>query len=341
MSTPIVTVVVPTCNRIAAIQKCVESLVEQTHPAFEVIVVDDGSSDSTADYLASVTETYSSLSFRWFRNDPQAGANAARNRGVAAGRGIYVALLDDDCVAEPTWLERLTAAFEHDRVGAVAGHVVDAQPKGLVDLFFKGSFYVFSPDGVTATRLVGCNMAVRRDVLLRFGLDEDRAAVSADVTVSGRGDETSLFPLISAAGYEQRVAYDAVVVHDHPHTVRSFLRQAYRSGGAHARLSYKYRLRPPTELVPLLLAYLSGPLVWLGRFGWIVPTLFATLFLLGIFYSEISRKQKTIVEAVLVYPLVLIYYHLRLLGSVWQRVRLLWGVDTIDRVDLRRLRRAW
>ncbi|RME38857.1 MAG: glycosyltransferase family 2 protein, partial [Planctomycetota bacterium] len=101
---PFVSVVIPTCNRRAVVQRCIEALARQTYAAFEVIVVDDGSADDTPAYLEEVPRRHPSLSFRWFRNEPQQGANAARNRGVRESRGAIVALLDDDCVPEPTWV---------------------------------------------------------------------------------------------------------------------------------------------------------------------------------------------------------------------------------------------
>lgn len=328
---PPVSVVIPTCNRRAVIEKCLTHLASQDHPNFEVIVVDDGSMDDTPACLASIADLHPALNFRWFRNDPQAGANAARNRGVHESQGTIIAFLDDDCLPEPNWLTQLTAGFVSDQIGALAGSVIDAPPKNLADLFFTGSFHVHSPDGVSATRLVGCNMAVRKDLLLRFGFDEDRATVSADVSVSGRGDESGLFHLIKAAGYEQRVAPAAVVLHDHPHTTRTFLRQAYRSGGALCRLVYKYRLRPPLELLTLAAAYVLMPGIWVGDFGWLAPATFAVVFLGGIFHSERSRKCKTVSKAFLVLPVAVVYYNLRLLGYVVQRFRLQLGLDIIKR----------
>lgn len=317
------------------IEKCVTSLASQTYPQFEVIVVDDGSTDDTADYLAGVADKHPSLEFRWFCNQPQAGANAARNRGVQASRGSYIAFLDDDCVAEPRWLERMMAGFTLERIGALAGTVVDPTPESMVQLFFRGSFYVYSPDGVSATRLVGCNMAIRRDLLLRFGLDEDRARVDSDVSVSGRGDESSLFHLIRAAGYEVRVVREAGVFHDHPHSWYTLVRQAYRSGGAAARLIHKYRLKPPLELLTLATNYALLPTIWISRYAWLPIAAVCLVFLVGLIHSERSRKQKTIREALVVLPTAVVYYHLRLVGYLMQWIRLRLQLDVVDRPTFR------
>ena len=248
------------------------------------------------------------------------------------GRGEFVAFADDDCIAQPDWLERLMGGFVSDRVAAVTGRVDDPTPTNIYELTFKGTHRVYGC--VHATRLVGGNMCVRRRLLDEFVLDEDRAGAAADVNVSGRGDEEGLFLRLRAAGYEQRVVHDAVVLHEHYYTGRTFFRQAYKGGTSSARLGYKYYLRPRVELVPLLLAYLLLPLCWLGAVWLLVPAACAALFLAAITYNELWRKRKTIFETLITFPVLLAYYHARLAGYVVQLLRLYTGREKIERVRL-------
>jgi GT2 family glycosyltransferase len=176
-------------------------------------------------------------------------------------------------------------------------------------------------------------MCVRGDIIRRLMFDEDRAPVNADTSVSGRGDESNLGLYLSAAGYEQRIVREAVVLHDHRYSGRQLFRQAYRSGGAHARLAYKYRRRPPLELVPLFGAYACMPLAIIHGAMWWVSLLCAIIFMGGIYHSERSRKNKTLGEAIRAYPIVLAYYHVRLIGFLVQQLRLWMGIDRIDRVS--------
>ncbi|MHC5004505.1 MAG: glycosyltransferase family 2 protein, partial [Planctomycetota bacterium] len=254
-------VVIPTRNRAAALERCLLSLVRQTQPADEVIVVDDGSTDDTPAMLDRLAERNPGLGLRVLRNDPQRGANPSRNRGVAEATGVIIVFTDDDCEADAGWLAHLTARFADDRVGAVTGRVENVPARNIYELTWKGTQRVHSPDGVRASRLVGCNMAVRRELLLEHGLDEDRAEPSPDVRVSGRGDEEGLSLRLQRAGWEQRFAPEAVVVHDHPHTAGTLLRQAYRGGRAAAKLVYKYRLLPRLDLLPFMLLYATLPLI--------------------------------------------------------------------------------
>lgn len=331
---PLVSVVIPTRNRRDTLARALEALVRQTYEPFEIIVVDDGSTDDTPTLLARFAEQKPGLTFRWLRNDSQRGANPSRNRGVREARGPFVAFVDDDCIAEPEWLERLLAGFLSDRVAAVTGRVDDPEPANIYELTFKGTHRVYGRS--RATRLVAGNMCVRRDLLLECAFDEDRARPCAEVSVSGRGDEEGLFLTLRALGYEQRVVPDAVVFHEHHYSRRTFFRQAYRGGQAAARLGFKYSLPPRIELTPLLLAYLLIPLGFVGAWWWLVPAACAGFFLAAITYNELVRKRKTILETLITFPVLLVYYHLRLAGYVVQYARLLTGVDSLERVNLPR-----
>lgn len=94
-----VSVIIPTFNRGALIKKSVESVLGQSHRDFELIVVDDGSTDETAKVLNAVDG-----SFEVIRQE-NSGVSAARNRGIEAGRGEWFAFLDSDDLWKPAKLE--------------------------------------------------------------------------------------------------------------------------------------------------------------------------------------------------------------------------------------------
>lgn len=110
----LVSVVVPAYNAERTIGATLESALHQTHRETEIIVVDDGSTDGTAGVVAAFGER-----IRYLRQ-PNAGAAAARNTGIAAARGEFVALLDADDLWLPQKLEQQLAYFDaHPEVGAV------------------------------------------------------------------------------------------------------------------------------------------------------------------------------------------------------------------------------
>ena len=103
-----ISVIIPTYNYARFIREAIDSALAQTHAPLEVIVVDDGSTDDTAQVLAE----YGS-SIRAIRQQNQ-GVAAARNTGLAAARGEYVTFLDSDDVWKPLKLERQIARFDAD-----------------------------------------------------------------------------------------------------------------------------------------------------------------------------------------------------------------------------------
>jgi GT2 family glycosyltransferase len=331
-------VIVPTCNRKQQLRRCLDSLSRQTVGRYEVIVVDDASQDGTGQMVREFAAAHRSCQWIWLENPEHQGANPSRNRGIRHARGQWLAFTDDDCVADPDWLERLLVAFDHPNVAAVTGMVENIAPTNLFELALKGTQRVAG--GREATRLVGCNLCLRRGPLLEFLFDEDRAAAAAggshtvDMRVSGRGDEEGLFLKLRAAGYQLRMAPGARVVHGHRYSAGSFFKQAFLGGRSAARLVYKYYLPPRLDLLPFLLGYLTLPVaVWNSAYAWL-PALLLTAGLLAIAYNEWFRKGKTLLETLVTFPLMIAYYHVRLAAYVLESLRLRFSSHNLRRERL-------
>jgi glycosyltransferase involved in cell wall biosynthesis len=99
---PLVSVVMPAFNSEKWIGEAVDSILSQTLRDLELIVVDDASTDSTAEVVLGVQDSRIKL----IRSERNAGSATARNRAIEAARGEFVALMDSDDVALPHWLER-------------------------------------------------------------------------------------------------------------------------------------------------------------------------------------------------------------------------------------------
>src|SRR5205814_3294574 len=91
------TVVIPTFQRKDRLARVLDGLSRQTHPAFEVVVVDDGSTDGTSQYLRETRFPFHVCAI----SQLNAGPAAARNAGVAAAKGDVVLFLDDDVIPAP------------------------------------------------------------------------------------------------------------------------------------------------------------------------------------------------------------------------------------------------
>lgn len=121
---PLVSVVIPTYNRSTFLDHCLHSLGNQSLPpsSFEVIVVDDGSTDDTAD-VCTAFQREAKIRVVYIATDHR-GPAAARNQGIATARAAVVAFIDDDCVAHRLWLEEILRPFSSEVVHGVEGRVV-------------------------------------------------------------------------------------------------------------------------------------------------------------------------------------------------------------------------
>lgn len=124
----LVSVVVPTYNREETISRCIKSVFEQTYRNIEIIVVDDGSTDRTKKEI----NKFDSDRLNYIRHKDNKGANAARNTGIDASNGDYIAFLDSDDQWHPEKVSKQIEVFEQSEsdVGLVYTGVVRRGPNG-------------------------------------------------------------------------------------------------------------------------------------------------------------------------------------------------------------------
>lgn len=108
-TTPLVSVVLATHNRSTLVRRAIESVQAQVYPHWELVVVDDGSTDRTAELLAELASEDSRIVPV---SQTQRGVSAARNAGLSLARGELVCYIDDDNVMQPLWLKAVAWAFE-------------------------------------------------------------------------------------------------------------------------------------------------------------------------------------------------------------------------------------
>jgi len=98
-----ISIVMPTYNRESYLAECIESILAQTYKDFELLVVDDGSTDSTKDLMKYYVEKDSRI--RYFEHPSNLGISVARNTGVEYARGDYIAVMDSDDLMHPKRLK--------------------------------------------------------------------------------------------------------------------------------------------------------------------------------------------------------------------------------------------
>ena len=121
-ATPLVSVIIPTFNRLASLRQAIQSVLLQDTSDIEVLICDDGSTDETASMVASLDDGR----LRWLSGANSGGPAVPRNRGVIAARGQWLAFLDSDDQWYPTKLsEQLAAATAQGvRMSCTNAHVL-------------------------------------------------------------------------------------------------------------------------------------------------------------------------------------------------------------------------
>lgn len=112
MLNPLISIYMPTHNRVLLLQRAVQSVLNQTYKNFELIIVDDGSSDETWAYLQDLAERFCSI--KCYRVDTPQGACNARNIAIQSAKGKYITGLDDDDEFKPDRLSQLLDAYQPD-----------------------------------------------------------------------------------------------------------------------------------------------------------------------------------------------------------------------------------
>jgi glucosyl-dolichyl phosphate glucuronosyltransferase len=176
--TPTVSAIICTRNRVADLSDAIESITRQeVEPGFlEIIVVDNASSDSTREYVSTLSSRNTTITYLF---EPVLGLSRARNAGVQTAKGQYLAFLDDDAVAEAGWLTQIPIAFQAGgpKLGCLAGKVnaiwSARQPPWLHDalLGYIGVVnYASEPIWLERNQVAfGCNAAYAREALLQVG----------------------------------------------------------------------------------------------------------------------------------------------------------------------------
>jgi GT2 family glycosyltransferase len=240
---PKVSVVICAYDAERTLEECLESLTRLRYPDFEVIIVDDGSTDRTRE----IAERYPQ--FRLISHENR-GLSAARNDGIYAAKGEIVAFTDSDCAVDPDWLVFLVRRLVSEDFAAVGGpNVPPPEDHWIPEVVSRcpgGPTHVLLTD-LEAEHVPGCNMAFWRDKLLEVGL--------FDPIYRAAGDDVDICWRLQNAGYKIGFAASALVWHRRRATIGAYLQQQRGYGRAESLLYFKHPYR----------FNLLGGSRWLGR----------------------------------------------------------------------------
>ena len=243
---PRVSVVVCSYNGARTIGQCLQSLAGLEYPDYEVIVIDDGSTDATR----AIARQHGVR----LLSTPNRGLSAARNSGLELATGEIVAYIDDDAYADPHWLTYLAATFlttDHVGVGGPnvpppgdgdVAHAVAAAPGGPVHVLLSDR---------EAEHLPGCNMAFRRSALAAIGGFDPRFRTA--------GDDVDVCWRLRDRGGTLGFSAGALVWHHRRGSVRAYWRQQVGYGRAESLLERKWPERYNAAGHPAWAGRLYGP----------------------------------------------------------------------------------
>jgi GT2 family glycosyltransferase len=242
VSWPCISVVVCSFNGERTIRDTCEGLARLTYPDFEVIIVDDGSTDATA----AIARGYG---FRVISTENR-GLASARNTGLQAAKGEIVAYIDDDAYPDPDWLRYLAHTFMSTDYAGVGGPNMAPSGDGLVaDAVANapgGPVHVLLSDS-EAEHIPGCNMAFRRECIEDIG--------GFDSQFRSAGDDVDICWRLSESGRRIGFSPGAMVWHHARSSVHGYWKQQAGYGKAEALLERKWPDHYNT----------AGHITWSGR----------------------------------------------------------------------------
>jgi GT2 family glycosyltransferase len=224
---PFVSVVICSYNGSATIRDCLTGLQQLDYPHFEVIVVNDGSTDGLADIVQQYPVQLIST--------PNRGLSSARNTGLHAAQGEIVAYIDDDAYPDPQWLHYLAYAYRHSTHAGMGGpNLVPPEDGPIAQSVGNapgGPVHVLLTDDL-AEHIPGCNMSFRREALLAVG--------GFDPVFRAAGDDVDVCWRIQQAGYTIGYHPAAVVWHHRRPSLWAYWNQQKGYGKAEALLEAKW-----------------------------------------------------------------------------------------------------
>lgn len=314
-------------NRGAQVQACLDSLLAMDVDDFELVLVDDGSSDDTWERLQTFRSSHPDRVITLVQNPRNLGTAGARNVGMETAAGDLIFYTDSDCTVSRGWLSALRKCFDDPQVAAATGPILSPPPTNWAERAYCGTARM----RITkwhVRHIGGGSMGFRKEIALRLRFDE---------ALTHYCDEDELGWRLNEEGYLIAFAPEAEVVHHHPVALHSYLRMGYKQGQGSARLWHKQGKLVGRDLWAGLLGIVTLPLGYFGARWFVLPLALFLLQLTAIAFNERVLKGKGWRETVLVLPVCTAFYVCKLLGviTIW------WHLVTRTEPVLRQSRRAW
>jgi len=274
---PKVSVIVCSYNGGQTLEACLRSLKKVNYPDYEVVLVDDGSTDNTKEIVSH---------HPWVNaiHQPNMGLSDARNVGAAHATGEIIAYTDSDCMADPDWLYYLVGTLLSGNYAGVGGPNISPPAQNwqqaCVAAAPGGPSHVLLTD-VVAEHIPGCNMAFHRWAFDKIG--------GFDPEYRKAGDDVDFCWRLQQEGEVIAFSPSAIVWHYRRFTLKAFRRQQEGYGEAESLLRFKHLV----FFGPTGTAKWKGQVYGAPRFTWLVnqPVIYHGVFGEGLFQCIYPTPQ--------------------------------------------------
>lgn len=310
---PFISVVICSYNGSATIRDSINGILKLDYPSYEVIVINDGSTDNLAAIVSEYPVQLISI--------PNGGLSNARNAGMRHSKGEIIAYIDDDAYPDPHWLRYLAYAYTHADHACIGGPNVVPDEDGMTAKCIAnspgGPVHVLITDEI-AEHVPGCNMSFRKADLLKVG--------GFDPVYRTAGDDVDICWRIQAMGKTIGFHPAALVWHHRRNSIKTYWKQQKGYGRAEALLENKW----PEKYNAL------GHLSWTGRVyssGFTLPISFRKSRVFygtwgGALFQSVYQPADGFFSAIPLMPewylVVAVMMGLGMLGFIWAPLLYMW-----------------
>ena len=257
-----VSIIIPVRNAAHTLPDCLSSLARLDPLPYEILLIDNHSTDNSLSLLQKFSVEFAHCSVR-ILSEVKRGATSARNCGIRASQGEVVAFTDADCIVDAAWIGQMIRPFDESEVGAVAGRVMPAQSRTLLEQF-SGLYTLRSPGQAARYQqwspweggFPTANFAVRRVLLEQVG------GFAEEIDIYG--EDYDLCARLYKKGASIVYWPHALVAHVPRKTLGGMLRQAFGFGRSHPFLLQRH----PTGNIYVDLPGKSFLLNWSSSTAW-------------------------------------------------------------------------
>ncbi len=249
-----ISIIIPTYNRCNSLKICLKHIFNSNYPKdkFEIIVVDDGSTDNTKMVINQLIKEYKTkkkFNLKYFYQ-MNSGPATARNLGLKYAKGEIIAFTDDDCIVDYDWLCAIEMGFTNNsNIDCVKGKINAYNPNKLSKVIVK-SIHGRKKSGSTN------NIAYKKQILDKLkGFDTRFAFNFEDVDLKWR---------FRLKGYKYIFLSDMIVWHKYVRNLKGFKEQSFKSGIGLRIFFYKHILFHPIISIGILFhCFYYFPISWL------------------------------------------------------------------------------